>query len=51
MLNKNIGLHKGIKLERPDKKKTTYNFKKLLRLSVNFFINYNIVVRYLNNSK
>jgi glycosyltransferase involved in cell wall biosynthesis len=50
MLNKNIGLHEGTKLKRTDKK-TTYNFKKLLRLSVNIFINYNIVARYLNNNQ
>ena len=50
MLNKNIGLYEGTKLKRTDKK-TTYNFKKLLRLSVNIFINYNIVVRYLNNNQ
>ena len=50
MLNKNIGVHKGTKLKRTDKK-TSYNFKKLLRLSVNIFINYNIVARYLNNNQ
>ena len=50
MLNKNIGLHKGTKLKRTDKK-TSYNFKKLLRLSINIFINYNIVARYLNNNQ
>ena len=50
MLNKNIELHKGIKLERTDKK-TTYNFKKLLRLSLSIFANYNIVNRYLNNNQ
>jgi undecaprenyl-phosphate 4-deoxy-4-formamido-L-arabinose transferase len=50
MLNKNIELYKGIKLERTDKK-TSYNFKKLLILSVNIFVNYNIVARYLNNNQ
>ena len=50
MLNKNIKLYKGIKLERTDKK-TSYNFKKLLILSVNIFVNYNIVARYLNNNQ
>jgi hypothetical protein len=50
MLNKNIELYKGIKLERTDKK-TSYNFKKLLILSVNIFVNYNIVTRYLNNNQ
>ena len=45
MLNKNIGVHKGTKLKRTDKK-TSYNFKKLLRLSINIFFNYNIVSRY-----
>ena len=44
MLNKNIGLYEGTKLKRTDKK-TTYNFKKLLRLSVNIFINYNKFIR------
>jgi glycosyltransferase involved in cell wall biosynthesis len=46
MLNKNIGIHKGTKLKRADKK-TSYNFKKLLKLSINIFFNYNIVTRYL----
>ena len=50
VLNKNIGLHKGTKLKRTDKK-TSYNFKKLFRLSVNIFINYNIITRYLNNNQ
>jgi glycosyltransferase involved in cell wall biosynthesis len=50
MLNKNIELYKGIKLERSDKK-TSYNFKKLLRLSVNIFVNYNIIARYINNNQ
>ena len=49
MLNKNIGLYKGIKLKRTDKK-TSYNFIKLLRLSINIFFNYNIVTRYLSNN-
>lgn len=50
MLNKNIELYKGIKLKRTEKK-TSYNFKKLLILSVNIFVNYNIVTRYLNNNQ
>jgi glycosyltransferase involved in cell wall biosynthesis len=50
MLNKNIGLHKGTKLKRIDKK-TSYNFKKIFKLSVNIFVNYNIVTRYLNNNQ
>jgi glycosyltransferase involved in cell wall biosynthesis len=50
MLNKNIGSHKGTKLRRSDKK-TSYNFEKLIRLSVNIFVNYNIVTRYLNNNQ
>jgi glycosyltransferase involved in cell wall biosynthesis len=50
MLNKNIGLYKGTKLTRIDKK-TSYNFRKLIRLSANIFINYNIVARYLNNNQ
>jgi hypothetical protein len=49
MLNKNIGLYKGIKLTRADKK-TSYNFIKLLRLSMNIFFNYNIVTRYLSKN-
>jgi glycosyltransferase involved in cell wall biosynthesis len=50
MLNKNIGIHKGTKLKRVDKE-TSYNFKKLFKLSINIFVNYNIVTRYLNNNQ
>ena len=49
MLNKNIEIHKGTKLKRTDKK-TSYNFKKLIKLSINIFFNYNIVTRYLSNN-